>query len=89
MKKRPDPSMDGEMRLSLPYEELCRCKRVVTVADKTIYSAACRQRKNSTSDSTTQLWFVDSPEELTNMVNWNRESMDRLLNRDRFCNCKF
>ncbi|XP_072017379.1 sushi, von Willebrand factor type A, EGF and pentraxin domain-containing protein 1-like [Amphiura filiformis] len=80
LEERPDPSQGGALRWSLPYKERCYCQRVVAPRK---YTQTCTSYKDRSVDK--KLWFVDDPTPLTNRMNWNKEALDILLEREEYC----
>ena len=85
LKKRPDPSRGGTLRWSLPYDEICLCQRVVAPR----WQKTCLRKEDPMACSADSLscilWFVDDPTQLTQRQNWNKETLDRLLERADHC----
>ena len=84
LKKKPDPSRDGALRWSLSYDELCYCQAVVAPRSQ----KTCQGKYDATACPdvlTCNLWFVDDPTPLTKRQNWNKEVLDRLLQRVDHC----
>ncbi|XP_072017380.1 uncharacterized protein [Amphiura filiformis] len=80
LEERPDPSQGGALRWSLPYKERCYCQGVVAPRKST---QTCTTYKDRSGDK--KLWFVDDPTPLTNRMNWNKEALDILLEREEYC----
>ncbi|XP_072017505.1 type-2 ice-structuring protein-like [Amphiura filiformis] len=78
--KRPDPSSGDVFRWSLPYSERCHCQGVVAPRK---FTKTCFGYKDVTSDI--KLWFVDDSAPLTKHMNWNKETLDILLERKEYC----
>ncbi|XP_072049211.1 uncharacterized protein [Amphiura filiformis] len=72
LQERPDPSRGGALRWSLLYKEVCSCQRVV--APK--HAKPCPGR---------DLWFVDDPSLLIMRHNWEKDILDELMNRTKYC----
>ena len=83
MKKRPDPSLGGVLRWSIPYEEICYCQGVV--APRIIWQETCSRRDDCSDTNLCNLWFVDNPALLTQRQNWNKNALDQLLKRADYC----
>ena len=83
LKKRPDPSHDGTLRWSLPYDEICHCQKVVRLRLQT----TCPRKEDQTCSDTLScnMWFADNSTLLTQRKNWNNEVLDRLLQRADYC----
>ena len=85
LKKRADPSRGGTLRWSLPYDEICYCQSVVAPRSQ----KTCPQKDDpmdcSADGLSCNLWFVDDPTPLTQRQNWNKETLDRLLERADHC----
>ena len=83
LKKRPDPIRGNILRWFLLYDELCTCQAVVApVSVKT-----CSNKDGNTCPDTSscKLRFVDNPIRLTKRQNWNKETLDQLLERTDYC----
>ncbi|XP_072017381.1 uncharacterized protein [Amphiura filiformis] len=70
----------GALRWSLPYKERCYCQGVVAPRNS---PQTCTTYKDRSGDKT--LWFVDDPTPLTNRMNWNKQALDILLEREEYC----
>ena len=83
LKKRPDPSVDGTLRWSLLLNEKCFCQEVVVQQT----CEATHGHHCAANDLSCMLWFVNDTEvgNLTRRHNWNKESLDRLLERTGYC----
>ena len=75
LRKRADPSYNDTIRWSLPSDERCQCQMVIA-------SSSPNQAANGSS---CEMWFVDDPTSLTRCKNWNKKSLDKLLERADFC----
>ena len=85
LEKRPDPSRGSTMRWSLPYDEICYCKSVVS--PKFISLETCPRKYDQTCSDifSCNLWFMDDPTPLTQPQHWNEETLSRLLERSDYC----
>ena len=85
MKKRPDPSLEGVLRWSIPYDEICSCQRVVV--PRFISQETCPRRDDYDCSDTKScnLWFAENPALLTQRRNWNKKALDQLLKRADYC----
>ena len=83
LKKRPDPIRGNILGWSLPYDELCMCQAVVAPFP----AKTCSDKDDHTCPDTSscKLWFVDNPTRLTKRQNWNKETLDQLLERTDYC----
>ncbi|XP_072048508.1 hyalin-like [Amphiura filiformis] len=80
LEERPDPSRGGALRWSMPYKKRCHCQRVVAPRKLT---QACPVYDDGSGEM--KLWFVDDPTPLTNRMNWNKEALDSLFERQEYC----
>ncbi|XP_072048509.1 uncharacterized protein [Amphiura filiformis] len=80
LEERPDPSRGGVLRWSMPYNKICYCQGVVAPRKPT---QACPVYDEGNGEM--KLWFVDDPTPLTNRLNWNKEALDILLERQEYC----
>ena len=87
LRKRSDPSNDGVLRWSLPYNERCLCQGVVAPKHTPSHSCATVNTQHCSNDSKRELWFVDDSEvgPLTRRHNWNKGVLDDLLQRSNYC----
>ena len=68
-----DPSRT--LKWSLSYDERCLCDEVVKASS--YYSHIWPKE--------TKFWYTDDDCYLTNSINWDKETLDILLNRTEYC----
>ena len=81
LKKRPVPSMENALEWSLPNNERCLCQRVVAPSNR---SQFC-QENNTNVLKDNIYFFVNDPRSLILRQNWNKATLDKLLNRTGYC----
>ena len=83
LKKRPDRSLGGVLRWSLPYDEICYCQGVVAPMS----SKTCSKEDEfvCADAASCNLWFVEDPARLTQRRNWYKQALDQLLERADYC----
>ena len=81
LNKRVDPLNGGELRWSMPYDQICQCEGTTAHAYKRP-AAVCEEPDQETHVA---LWFTDNLTQITSHKNWNISALDRLLNRTDYC----
>ena len=84
LKQRPDPAQGGALRWSLLYNERCFCQGVVAPRQSCAHSCPGGEMINGYGEYV-KLWYVVDPTPLINRINWDKETLDMLLERAEYC----
>ncbi|XP_072017257.1 uncharacterized protein [Amphiura filiformis] len=80
LQERPDASRGDALRWSIPYDERCYCQRLLVPRK---FTKACSAYEDGSGDM--KLWFVDDLVALSIGMNWNKDTLDILLERAEYC----
>ena len=86
--KRPDPTRNGTLRWSIPYDEICFCQTVVAPTFISLETCPRKVDQACSDIRSCNLWFVDDPTPLVQRQNWNKGALDLLLDRADYC-CEY
>ena len=82
LKERTDTATE-RIRWSLPSKERCYCQAVVAIK-KGQGPTSCRPETEEDKE-VQDIWFTDYLDYLSHRLNWTKEKLDELLDRNILC----